>query len=162
MMKKLIKLIDGRELTVYPNDAQKTDGTAEDKFGLDTTGQYLTLGGQRPKERSLTLLERGLSAFNCRLFVENAWFLLKNADEILSDSRMFFAQLDINNHLAYTGTNGFQHPTIGIYVEWWLHYKDVSVTPEGNLIWFIAGSPLSGAHTCSSVKPDGKHKPRSR
>lgn len=156
MMEKLIKLIDGREVTVYPKDVQKADGVAEDKFGLDTTGQYLSIGNKKFIRPSQTIMERGMTRYKVRLFINNAWFLLENAETILSDSRMFLTPVSVRSGLAYFGEGGFKNPTVGVYLEWWLNHKEASITPDGSLIWYIAGSPLSGMHSCSSVSPDGK------
>lgn len=90
-----------------------------------------------------------------RLFYEHAHLFLANADKILSDSRMFLAPVNVVNGMAYTGTSGFQSPTLGVYVEWWLHYKEASIDKDGCLIWYIAGSPLSGRNACKSVDNKG-------
>ena len=69
---------------------------------------------------------------------------------------MFFAPVNIQNGLAYTGISGFRNPTLGIYIEWWLNFVDES-HDNGNPVWFISGSPLSGCNACSCADPSGQH-----
>lgn len=90
-----------------------------------------------------------------RLFPENAWTIYNNADKILNDTRMFFAPVNIRNGVAYIGDKPFEKPTVGIYLEWWMKYPETSIDRDGNLIWFISGSPLSGANASMSVSPSG-------
>ena len=149
-----ITLLDGRELTVYPK-AEQPEKIELDEFGLDKTGQYLSIGNRKFVKPSQTIIERGLSTFKIQMFLDNAWFLFENAEIILNDSRMFLAPVGVKSGLAYVGEGGFRNPTVGIYLEWWLNHKEVSRTSDGNLIWYIAGSPLSGMHGCSSVSADG-------
>ena len=52
-----------------------------------------------------------------KLFLNNAFLFLKNKDRIMSDSRMFLCPVPIQNELAYTGTSGFHHPALGVYLE---------------------------------------------
>ena len=106
-------------------------------------------------EQSRISHRRGDADFNRRLFRENAWLLLENADKILADSRMFLTPLQVGNNLAYIGTAGLEDPTVGVYIEWWLHYPEASRLPEG-LIWYFAGSPLSGMNSCSAVTPENE------
>lgn len=89
-----------------------------------------------------------------RLFYGHVNLFLANADRILSDSRMFLTPVDVVNGMAYTGP--FGTPTLGVYIEWWLHHREASFDKKGNPIWRISGSALSGASACSSVDPDGK------
>ena len=39
----------------------------------------------------------------------------------MQDSLMFLAPVAAENVLAYTGTSGFRNPTLGVYLEWWVH-----------------------------------------
>lgn len=90
-----------------------------------------------------------------RLFPENAWTIYNNAEKILNDPKMFFAPVDIRNGVAYIGDRPFENATVGIYLEWWLNHPESSKDKDGSLIWFISGSPLSGANASMSVNPYG-------
>ena len=150
-----ITLLDGRELPLVLKSKQP-ETIVEDTISLDTTGQYLTIGSSKPKildKSDEQIVER---QYNHHVFTENAWFLLDHAEDIFSDSRMFLAPVKVQNGLAYIGTGGFKNPTIGVYLEWWMNYKDAAIDGSGNLVWFISGSPLSGCNCCSSVTPDGE------
>ena len=149
-----IKLLDGRTLSCLLKPEQPKE-IKPSEIALDTTGQYLSFG-KKGKKITPTLEARIQRRYDNALFTENAWFLLEHAEEIFSDSRMFLAPVDIHNGLAYIGRNGFQDSTLGVYLEWWLHYSDASIDANGSLIWFISGSPLSGCNCCSSVALDGK------
>lgn len=150
-----IQLMDGREITgILKSEHPKEIKT--DNLELDKTGQYLTFGRRKPKIPTETQLKTAERQYNHHLFTENAWFLLANAEQIFSDSRMFLAPVKIQNGLAYTGTSGFWRPTIGVYLEYWLNHKEASVDKNGNLVWYISGSPLSGRNCCGSVNPEGE------
>lgn len=151
-----ITLIDGRELECYP-PALPRETVLTDDIALDTTSRYLQVGKKARFNTGKELAERRKQdeIFD-RLFYEHAHLFLANADKILSDSRLFLAPVHVVNGLAYTGTSGLQAPTLGIYIEWWLHHKDASIDSKGRPIWFISGSPLSGCHACSSVDRKGK------
>ena len=58
-----------------------------------------------------------------QLFLANAFLFYKNAQQILTDSRMFFAPVRINNGMTFHGTPGSHYPTLGMYIEWWLKCK---------------------------------------
>lgn len=149
-----ITLMDGRQLDCFLKSEQPQT-IEQDTFELDTTGQYLRFN-RMPKNVSEEDLVRAERQYGHHIFTENAWFFLQNAEKILSDSRMFLAPVKVQNGLAYTGTSGFGHPTLGIYLEWWINYSQAAIDANGNLVWYISGSPLSGCNCCSSVNPDGK------
>lgn len=90
-------------------------------------------------------------------FVKHAFLFYRNAHRIMSDSRMFLARVPIINGLAYSGTAGFETPTLGVYIEWWIHGKG-TITSDGKgheaLTFHFGGSPLSGNNICSCVYPD--------
>ena len=154
MEKYTIKLMDGREINGILKSEQPKE-IKSDNLQLDTTGQYLTFGKRKPKIPTEDIVCKAQIQYNHHLFTENAWFLLANAEKIFSDSRMFLAPVRVLNGLAYTGTSGFGRPTIGVYLEWWLNHKEAAVDKNGNLLWYISGSPLSGNNCCSSVNPEG-------
>ena len=93
------------------------------------------------------------------LFINNAHFLWAHKDRILSDSRMYLCPLgDMGHNLSITGSGGFENPTLGVYIEWWLSVPETMLlSAEGrqSLVYMIAGSPLSGQNHCSAVAEDG-------
>ena len=151
-----IKLMDGREINGILKSEQPKE-IKSDSLQLDTTGQYLSIGKKKPKIPTQDQRRIAQQQYNHHLFTENAWFLLANAEKIFSDSRMFLAPVKVQNGLAYLGTSGFGSPTIGVYLEWWLNHNQASVDKNGNLVWYISGSPLSGRNCCRSVNPEGEH-----
>lgn len=144
-----ITLMDGREMTCHLKSVQPEKIVSND-MTLDTTGEYLSPGNKKPA-RKTGLDQEAANRYHHQIFVENAWLIYENAERIYSDSRMFFAPVHINNNLAYFGTSGFRGITVGVYLEWWKHYSEFSIDKRGNLVWFVAGSPLSGANVCMSV-----------
>lgn len=150
-----ITLLDGKEMTVRPKEKQP-ERIEGNNLRLDTTGQYMRIGKHGFYHPDDTIMERGLAVFKSKIFRENAWFLWENADRIMSDGRMFLTPVDVGNHLAYFGASGFKNSTIGTYLEWWLHFSDSSIDKNGNLIWYMAGSPLTGANACRSVNKQGE------
>ncbi len=94
-----------------------------------------------------------------KLFLSNAFRFLQYRNRIMSDSRMFLCPVPIQNGMAYTGTSGFQHPTLGVYLEWWLNCERALTCDEHGtkiLVYQIAGSPLSGSNRCGVVDTNGK------
>lgn len=94
-------------------------------------------------------------------FVYNAFYLLAHKDRILSDSRMFLCPIPIRNGMAYTGSWGYDSPTLGVYIEWWEEVKTTTITDKKgrrSLVFHLAGSPLSGGNHCAAVREDGKIK----
>lgn len=93
------------------------------------------------------------------LFISNAHSLWAHKERILRNSRMYLCPLgDMGHNLSITGSNGFENPTLGVYIEWWLAVPGTTLTStEGkqSLVYYIAGSPLSGQNHCSAVAKDG-------
>ena len=121
---------------------------------MDHTGQYLTIGSQKPTPVPKPTVEE-----QRQLFISNAFYLLAHKERILSDSRMFLCPVSIQNGIAYTGTSGFHNPTLGVYLEWWSLVKETMCTDRKgrrSLVYQIAGSPLSGSNRCGAVREDGK------
>lgn len=151
----LIYLPDGSAIKGYPinpTDSTKTDNTLR----LDTTGEYLTSKRDRSTQKNNNSTEDKKAEEE--LFTSNAFLFVKHIKRIFSDSRMFLAQVPIQSGIAYTGTSGFQKPTLGIYLEWWCYCSRAAFTEKGKrcLIYHIAGSPLSGSNHCGVVNEDGK------
>lgn len=113
--KNSITLMNGAVLECIPKESHQGDFIA-DKMKLDATGTYLSLGNKpcKPQTRTSEEFER-----QKKLFTDNAFYLLAHQERIMRDSRMFLAPVAVQNGLAYTGTSGFNAPTLGIYLEWW-------------------------------------------
>ncbi len=150
-----IQLLNGTVLDGYP--LEHAEDQMENNFPrLDTTGTYFAIGKKRlaptPKTDEGELEER-------KLFLDYAFRFLQYRNRILSDSRMFLCPVPIQSGLAYTGTSGFNRPTLGVYLEWWLNCENALIC-DGNgtkkLVYQIAGSPLSGDNRCGLVDQNGK------
>ena len=159
-----ITLFSGRTMVCYPKSEQP-ETLIDDSLRLDTTGVYLRIGKSTKSVQTKPEEDPAKTAF-----LSNAFFLFDHSDEILSDSRMFLAPLPINNNLAYTGTSGFQNPTLGVYIEFWQHMGMPMTFSVGYLffrkevkalLYHIAGSPLSGSNSCAFVTEEGKSIQRS-
>lgn len=138
-----ISLLNGNELACYPKSVQPQSIQA-DGLEIDTTGKYF--GTTKPHDVQ-PLVESDAEEANREFFLERAFFFFRNAEKIMSDSRMFLAPVPIVNGIAYSGTAGFTNPTLGVFVEWWLNCEtDVTHDHSGKeaLCYAIAGSPLTG------------------
>ena len=122
-MNKIIKLIDGGELECYEIESTTQQENIDNSLQLDTTGVYLQIGNR--KRRNKTPKTKIQDRPEVRLFVEHAHFFFEHSEEIRQDSRMFLSPIPFNNGLAYTGESGFQHPTLGVYIEWRLSNQEV-------------------------------------
>lgn len=155
-MEHYIELIDGTRIEAFPK-AEQPETINDDNLKLDTTGEYLQVG--RPKQKSLSTAERNeLNDQRKELFIRNAHRLIMESNRILADSRIFLAPIPIRCGLAYTGTSGFNNITLGIYIEWWKHNEFAWVKDDFGAkqpIYYIAGSPLSGANKCAYVGAEG-------
>lgn len=158
--KNTITLLNGRTLFCYPKSEQP-DSIEDDEMRLDTTGEYFVIGNKKPRKKVKPEDIWRAEKENLNFFLEHAFFFYQNADRIFHDSRMFLAPVPTHCGLAYTGTSGFQHPTLGIYLEWWINGDGVvTKDKEGNdaLTYHVAGSALSGCNSCGCVYPDGTRK----
>lgn len=156
-----IRLINGDIIEGFP----KKEATAPVKNAveLDTTGQYLIIGNRKRKKHEPTeeeIQRRAQKAAAVKLFADNAFLFLCNCERIRSDSRMFLAPVEVESCLAYFGTGGFRNPTLGIYIEWWLDCLEAAqeVDDKHWLVYYIAGSPLSGCNSCGLVSRRGETK----
>lgn len=150
------QILNGNWLEGYP--LVEPHAMIDDQLQLDTTGQYLSVKKHKPKEK---LSPNEIS----KTFYTNAFLFWNYRELIYSDSRMFLAPIPVQNGLAYTGSSGFRCATLGIYLEWWERSKqahffvekgEINKYNEERFIWYIAGSPLSGANACASVNKAGK------
>ena len=149
-----IQLLNGNVLDCYP--LEQAGEQVDNEVKLDTTGTYLAIGGKKQAPTPKT--DEG-NAGGWLLFCDNAFRFLQYRNRIMSDSRMFLCPVPIQNGIAYTGTSGFQRPTLGVYLEWWLNCENAMIC-DGNgmkkLVYQIAGSPLSGRNSCGVVDENGK------
>lgn len=158
-----IILLNGTALECYPK-ADQPACIETDEVRLDTTGEYLTIGNKTISHQQKVEDKAKKDEIEELFFKDNAFFFYRNADRILKDSRMFLAPVPVRSGMAYTGSSGFEKPTLGIYIEYWLYSEaDVTKDKDGNdaLTCHIAGSPLSGRNSCACVYPDGTMKSRS-
>lgn len=82
-------------------------------------------------------------------FVEHAFCFFDNGEEILSDSRMFYAPIPPYSRIA----------TLGMFVKWWKTCRtDITKDRDGidALTFSIAGNPLTGTNYCRCVYRDGR------
>ena len=152
-----ITLLNGRTLQCYPRVEALPH--IDNRMKLDTTGQYLIVGRKKTAEQQTSPeLEKQRRQAE-KFFTDHAFFFLDHREQILNDSRMFLAPVPIRNGLAYTGTSGFQHPTLGVYIEWWMTCVPAIIVRYRKNTWLtyrIAGSPLSGSNRCGIVNPQGE------
>ena len=93
------------------------------------------------------------------LFAEHAHLFYEHSEEILKNEKMFFTPVLFTNGLTITGVTGFEHPVLGVYIEWWNNYQDSKVVDDNGvilLIYHLSGSNLSGCNLCGLVSSDGK------
>ncbi len=150
-----IVLLDGREIDCHPREEGRGCNVDYNNMELDTTGRYLSFG---KKGRQKDYVEELDAFLEKQQFIDNAFFLFQNRERIMQDSRMFLAPVAAENVLAYTGTSGFRNPTLGVYLEWWVHCEGAVRTAANgakSLIYRLAGSPLSGVNSCVAVCEDG-------
>lgn len=151
-----IQLLNGTILDCYPLEQPKDE--VDNQLALDMTGQYFQMKkGKKSIKMNMEDEEKALE----HLFLKNAFVFLENREMIMSDSRMFLCPVPSHSGLAYTGTGGFRHPTLGVFVEWWINCVSANkVESNGRkwLVYHIAGSPLSGSNSCGLVNPQGETK----
>lgn len=147
-----IRLQDNRIIQGYPKQ-DVIEETKTETFMLDKTGEYFSIH-KRPNKPQMVDEEKLALR---KLFTDNAFLLLANRKRIQNDSRMLLTPVHVRNGLAYSGA--FATATIGVYIEWWLNAPYSVLFSEDDtmsLIWFVSGSPLSGANCCAKVYEDGR------
>jgi len=155
MAKGTMTLLNGAVLDCYP--LKHPEAKVDNAMKLDTTGKYLTIGRSKCRRVTEPQFDEEREKEK-KLFLNNVFLFLQNKDRIMSDSRMFLCPVPIQNGLAYTGTAGFNHPTLGVYLEWWLSCEKAMIRKEDKtkwLVYLISGSPLSGANKCGIVNEKG-------
>jgi len=153
-----IQLLNGNVLDCYPLEQPQVE--VDNELALDTTGMYLSVGKKLSTPTDETDERKEIDR---KAFLENAFLFLENRERILSDSRMFLCPVPVASGLAFTGTSGFRHPTLGIYLEWWEHCANANIMEKDGkkwLVYHLAGSPLSGSNRCGIVNRKGETKPQ--
>ena len=156
MSKGTITLLNGTVLECYP--LEHPEAMVDNEMKLDTTGTYLIVGRSKPKQVAAPKTDEKRENEK-KIFLNNAFLFLRKRDRIMSDSRMFLCPVPIQSGLAYMGTGGFNRPTLGVYLEWWLSCESALICDEGvtnRVVYHIAGSPLSGMNHCGVVDENGK------
>lgn len=149
-----ILLVNGNIIDGYRKSGVDTV-TPSKGFQLDTTGEFFQVGRKKKrKEREVESPYKRSMSF----LIANAWELYRRREEIYADSRMFLAPLDVGCNIAYTGTSGIADATLGVWLEWWESLDMLRKDEKGNerLVYYFAGSPLSGTNRCKAVTPAGK------
>lgn len=155
-----IQLMNGTLIDCYP--LQQPEGEIDNSFRLDTTGEYLVISRKKrtPQEIEQRKAEEAKAKQAEDDFAANAFLFFDNRERILADSRMFLAPVPVQNGLMYTGTSGFQKPTLGVYIEWWQNCLLSNITDKRDhwLIYHFGGSPLSGFNISSAVNASGEKR----
>ena len=152
-----INLLSGHELLCYPK--VEPSAPIDNRMKLDTTGQYLTIGRRKPVVKPIPPEEEEQYKRAVKFFTDHAFFFLDHRKQILNDSHMFLAPVPVENGIAYMGTSGFKHPTLGVYIEWWMTCIPAIISryrKDTWLVYHIAGSPLSGRNCCGIVNTKGE------
>ena len=148
-----IQLLNGTVLDCYP--LEQPEAKVDNELKLDTTGTYLVIGKGKPRPEPKCDEQQERER---ELFLQNAFLFLQHRDRIMSDSRMFLCPIPIRSGLMYFGTGGFNRPTLGVYLEWWLSYEGASAIKKNRTKWLVyqmGGSPLSGMNSCGTVNEEG-------
>ena len=152
-----ITLLSGHELLCYPK--VEPSAPIDNRMKLDTTGQYLTVGRRKPVVKPIPPEVEEQRKLAVKFFTDHAFFFLDHRKQILNDSRMFLAPVPVENGIAYMGTSGFKRPTLGVYIEWWMSCIPAIIDryrKDTWLVYYIAGSPLSGRNCCGIVNTNGE------
>lgn len=95
------------------------------------------------------------------LFLKEAHFLYSMKKYILIDNQMFFTPIPVRSGLAYLGEEPFKNPILRVYIEWWISCDAAHVVDKDgreSLVYYVAGSPLSGCNSCGIVSANGMTK----
>ena len=114
---------------------------------LDTTGEFLSVNPfpSHPIENSSIVNDA------VELLTNNLCFLWSHKKQILSNPKMAFAEVQVGHNLAYTGTSGMRGVRLGVVLEWLGRCPQAvrtSASGDKSLMFFFAGSPLSGCNQC--------------
>ena len=153
-MSKIITLLNGAQLKCYEIADCKDAKSIDNSMQIDLTGEYFQIGREKHKKKCIRLEERP----EVKLFLKNAHYLFYHSNDIVNNSRMFLCPVPFENNLSIFGNSGFQHPTLGVYIEWWERCQDVRLLDEQGEKWLVyqlAGSPLTHCNSCGIVNSTG-------
>ena len=151
-----ILLQNGNVIDGFPRENATEPVARNHGLQIDTTGVFLQVGKPRKKQSRNEFPH----AQECELLKRYAFNFYRMRDRIYSDSRMFLTPLDTGCNIAYTGRSGLGGATLGVWLEWWDSLEQCRKDDKGRdwLVFFFAGSPLSGINHSHAVYPDGKDK----
>ena len=114
---------------------------------LDTTGEFLSINpfSSKPIKNSSIVNDA------VELLTNNLCFLWSHKEQVLSNPKMAFAEVQVGHNLAYTGTSMLRGVRLGVVLEWLSQCPQAIRTNESgdeSLMFFFAGSPLSGCNQC--------------
>ena len=154
-----ITLLDGRIIPCY--ESKSSEHPVSNQLQMDTTGTSFQIGrysGTRQSNTTSSPIEVDAEVRK-KLFLTHCHFLVSHSEQIFSDSRMFFAPIPIASGLAISGH--VKQVTLGIFIEWLLHYPPSTQTDNRDKVWLVcrlSGSGLSNRNLCTLVDSRGNTK----
>lgn len=160
MEKNILRLLDGREMTVFPLPRDKE---VDEYMVIHERRNYPYSEAERFEELKAAH-DRYTKAVDDKYLAEtkdaksllfkNIRLIYDNAERILTDSRMFLAPLPCAGGLVYCGTRMFDKPVLGVYLQWWMTCEEAH-PKDDEWVFYIFGSPLTGTNSCRSVDANG-------
>ena len=111
-----MQLLDGRFLPLYPREEKGCETNNE--MYIASIKPYQSL---KEKSKELSTSEDDTPKDELQFFLDNVFFFVAHAEDILSDSRLFLAPVPVLCGLPFIGRNPFRYATLGVYIEWWMH-----------------------------------------
>ena len=122
---------------------------------LDTTGEFLST---IPQNIQSTLKFGESEQDTQELLNTNIHLLYAHRKEILNNSEWSNVCVAVGHNLAYSGRSNLRNVTLEVVLTW-LETEPAAQRIEDDgtlsLMYFFAGSPLSGMNRCSFIKEDG-------
>ena len=148
-----MQLLDGRFLPLYPREEKGCETNNE--MYITSIKPYQSL---KEQNKHLSTSEDDTPKDELQFFLDNVFFFVAHAEDILSDSRLFLAPVPVLCGLPFIGRNPFRYATLGVYIEWWMHngfavHKDER--DKVSFIWALCGSPMTGSNRCAMVDENG-------
>ena len=148
-----MQLLDGRFLPLYPREEKGCETNNE--MYITSIKLYQSL---KEENKHLSTSEDDTPKDELQFFLDNVFFFVAHAEDILSDSRLFLAPVPVLCGLPFIGRNPFRYATLGVYIEWWMHngfavHKDER--DKVSFIWALCGSPMTGSNRCAMVDENG-------
>ena len=119
------------------------------------------------EEMSMSYIRDYLSSKRClgpdgidiRTFTDNAFFLLSRSAEVLADPQAAGAVVKVPLPTPHLGSEPPIYMTLGAYLDMWLTKPAstmMSWSRKIGLIYWVDGNPMTGRHSCSVIRWDGK------